>query len=347
MALENDHLKQQVEYLRDFMFSSSGNGGWGPEDDSSIQLSVNHLQRSIKSWARDWCPKALHPRAISTAKKRFSFQALNEMVHRVSGFQEVTSALQFDPVDIVTTAILSEFIRSQILAKPFFHFQDPARLDAPESFAVKATRMFEDMQSDDPKGASIWRTQTIRSVFPDPSKRTTAQAIHERVPICPKRIAPDRIQRLYRDLSEEFLYGPWPKRLRKDEKTKKEVEQCIERLYELMVMAGNIHLCLLTQKCHFVWTHPVLYLGRPFSVRSSLFNPASALCLHSEDTSHDGKLVQIVFGTSLVAYGDSEGHHQEQSRIIVGASVYLNPKRPAPAPNMLLEPAMIGEIDAA
>ncbi|KAK8235184.1 hypothetical protein HDK90DRAFT_533431 [Phyllosticta capitalensis] len=328
LTLDNGDLKQKVKDLRNFMLTSnSGEGRWRPEDDANIRLAVCHLQKGLRSWAKGRCPKSFEERRIDVLCRKGN-KRLMELIRPVADFESFQSIMQSESLYLVLAAILSEFIQTNILSKQFFHLQNTTQGDATSSFPSKATQFFEMLESNDPEEAITWRAQTIRSVFPDPGHSGTMHAIHARDPMYPKGTTLAQMSTVYRNLAAKFIGGPCATIFKK-ELTRYKVVRSNEHLYELMVMAGNIHFCLLTQKSKLVWVQPSAYLGRPFSVHSSLYQPGSALCVNNRDELNEGKLVQVVFSTSLIGYGHSRSHNQERRCIIVGASVYLDQKRPA------------------
>ncbi|KAK8151923.1 hypothetical protein BC567DRAFT_268027 [Phyllosticta citribraziliensis] len=291
---------------------------WIPEEDQSIQHAVQDLQLTIRSWAKDCSVKSFSD-VLDTER----LPEESSFLRRVSECSVYKEHSQFEGLEhpfLLLAAFLSEVIRVTVWGDPFFHFQN-LNAEHAYSFAGGLNKTFYGMRDVDERKANSWRKDIIRHEFPD-SASPLIRDSHAGELLVPKSVGEEVLQRVYSFLEDRFLTSipQWMFKAGESEETQKMKED----LDQIFKRAGNLHFRLLTQQASFVWTSPAQQVGKRFSVRNDEFwiDQLHYLADRADESLND-RVVHIVVGTGLVAYGDAFGEDYSKRRVIVPARLFL------------------------
>ncbi|KAF4537852.1 Kinesin heavy chain [Lasiodiplodia theobromae] len=182
----------------------------------------------------------------------------------------------------------------------------------------RLNEIYVHMMNDNPSRAHLWRTQLLRSAFPD----LQTSAIIPTEVMCPKNASEGKVRQLYSKFYREFLQGSISSLLQ--ELTQDEARTCASELHRIYIQAGNLQNRLQTHAARFEWCEPSECAGLTFTVDSEWFKADHRHRLEDdEDSSHDGQTISIVLSPPVTISGDHNGENYDKFRVVAKGLVYL------------------------
>ncbi|KAK7553977.1 hypothetical protein JOL62DRAFT_614734 [Phyllosticta paracitricarpa] len=247
----------ELKNIRDKLFKCE-NSRWIPEEDQSIQHTVQDLQLTIRSWAKDCSVKSFQ--GVLNTEKLHQHSGFLHRVSDYSGYQEAQQIQGLEHPFLLLAAFLSEVLRATIWHDPLFHFRDPVT-EKSHSFAGRLNKMLFEMGNLDERKANSLRKEIIRHEFPDSASPLTKDTQVGEL-LVPKSVSEDVLRRVYNDLETRFLNAipRWMLKAMDDEEARTNKED----LAQIFTRAGNLHFRLLTQQARFFWIPPRTQVGKRF-----------------------------------------------------------------------------------
>lgn len=338
LSAKNDQLEQELQYLQESRFQRMPDARYTPIEDSKIQHELETLRASVtRTGKRYGLTKVDRSSFKSRNDLQDLFEAVTDVASTAGGLSDSVALLEVMEQDaalprLLFTAMLSWFVHHDFIQDPFFFasedneddstdwadFLSDALMNGCKSKLASALpdRLCQLTRSANLLQANVWRSDTLRHLFPSNDTDRGSQRLHEQGDALLRQAA--------RSAAVTFAQGP--ARLLLHEMSDAAAKSYQDELVCLFDKAARLSVMLwrerLAFECHYL--HDLATQRFSIDGREMQAHPRHLL---DDPTDHrlDGRRVQIVVHPSVVGLGTHDGdRYQTTSKVLVKAVVCLD-----------------------